>query len=901
MSKQVFSTDFYGKNLTVEVGELAKQANGSVLVRYDDTVILSTAVAGKEPKSVDFFPLTVTYEEKLYSVGKIPGGFLKREGRPSEHGTLTARMIDRPIRPLFADGFRNEVQVVNTVLSVDQQASPEMAAMLGASLALCVSDIPFNGPIAGANVGLIDGEFTINAGPEEMERSLINLEVAGTKDAINMVEADAKEVDEDTMLNALMFGHEAIKELIAFEEKVVEACGKEKIEIPLFELDEALVQEITDLCNDEMVAAVSIPGKLERYAAIDEIMDRVTAQYDEKEYADEETKESVMKQVGIILHDLEKNEVRRLITEEKIRPDGRKIDEVRPLNAQVDLLPRVHGSALFTRGETQVLSVCTLGAMGEVQKIDGLGLEDQKRFMHHYNFPPYSVGETGRMGAPGRREIGHGALGERALAQVIPSEKDFPYTIRVVSEVLESNGSSSQASICASSMALMAAGVPISNPVSGVAMGLVKKGDDYTILTDIQGMEDHLGDMDFKVAGTKNGICALQMDIKIDGITKEILQEALAQAKVGRAQIMDCMLGAIPAPRDHLSKYAPKMHVMHIDPEQIRDVIGRGGETINEIIEKSNDVKIDIDQDGTVVIYHSDQEAIDTAVSLIERIVKKAEVGEIYDGTIARVNDNYAFVTLFEGTDGFLHISDWSYERTSKMQDVCKVGDVIKVKVTKVDDKGKVNVSRKALLPKPFKKEEKTETKKKKLKKMKNKIILASSSPRRKELFDKYGIDYTVDFVETEEVLDESLTLFKRLENIALQKAKPLQIKYPNNIIVSADTMVTFQDEMLGKPKDREDAKRMLNMLSNNKQVVITAVCVIRDQQITTFTDATTVTFKELSNQEIEDYLDTNEWQGKAGAYAIQGVASKFVEKIDGDLENVIGMPMYKVIKYLEA
>ena len=709
MSKQVFSTDFYGKNLTVEVGELAKQANGSVLVRYDDTVILSTAVAGKEPKDVDFFPLTVTYEEKLYSVGKIPGGFLKREGRPSEHGTLTARMIDRPIRPLFADGFRNEVQVVNTVLSVDQQASPEMAAMLGASLALCVSDIPFNGPIAGVNVGLIDGEFTINAGPEEMERSLINLEVAGTKDAINMVEADAKEVDEDTMLNALMFGHEAIKELIAFEEKVVEACGKEKIEIPLFELDEALVQEITDLCNDEMVAAVSIPGKLERYAAIDEIMDRVTAQYDEKEYADEETKESVMKQVGIILHDLEKNEVRRLITEEKIRPDGRKIDEVRPLNAQVDLLPRVHGSALFTRGETQVLSVCTLGAMGEVQKIDGLGLEDQKRFMHHYNFPPYSVGETGRMGAPGRREIGHGALGERALAQVIPSEKDFPYTIRVVSEVLESNGSSSQASICASSMALMAAGVPISNPVSGVAMGLVKKGDDYTILTDIQGMEDHLGDMDFKVAGTKNGICALQMDIKIDGITKEILQEALAQAKVGRAQIMDCMLGAIPAPRDHLSKYAPKMHVMHIDPEQIRDVIGRGGETINEIIEKSNDVKIDIDQDGTVVIYHSDQEAIDTAVSLIERIVKKAEVGEIYDGTIARVNDNYAFVTLFEGTDGFLHISDWSYERTSKMQDVCKVGDVIKVKVTKVDDKGKVNVSRKALLPKPVKKEEKNE------------------------------------------------------------------------------------------------------------------------------------------------------------------------------------------------
>ena len=436
-------------------------------------------------------------------------------------------------------------------------------------------------------------------------------------------------------------------------------------------------------------------------------MDRVTKQYDEKEYADEDTKASVMKQVGIILHDLEKNEVRRLITEEKVRPDGRKVDEVRPLNAQVDLLPRVHGSALFTRGETQVLSVCTLGAMGEVQKIDGLGLEDQKRFMHHYNFPPYCVGETGRMGAPGRREIGHGALGERALAQVIPDEKSFPYTIRVVSEVLESNGSSSQASICASSMALMAAGVPISNPVSGVAMGLVKKGDDYTILTDIQGMEDHLGDMDFKVAGTKNGICALQMDIKIDGITKEILKEALAQAKVGRAQIMDCMLGAIAEPRKQLSKYAPKVYTMQIHPDQIRDVIGRGGETINEIIEKAHDVKIDIEQDGTVVIYHSDQEAIDIAVDLITKIVKRAEVGEVYDGKIVRVEDNYAFVNLFEGTDGFLHISDWAHERTSSMKDVVKLGDVVKVKVTKVDDKGKINVSRKALMPKPIKKEEK--------------------------------------------------------------------------------------------------------------------------------------------------------------------------------------------------
>ncbi|MCD7892717.1 MAG: polyribonucleotide nucleotidyltransferase [Erysipelotrichaceae bacterium] len=705
MSKQVFNLDFYGKKFTIETGELAKQANGSVLVRYDDTVILSTVCAGKEPKDVDFFPLTVTYEEKLYSVGKIPGGFLKREGRPSEHGTLTARMIDRPIRPLFADGFRNEVQVVNTVLSVDQSASPEMAAMLGASLALCISDIPFNGPIAGVNVGLIDGEFTINAGPELMEKSLINLEVAGTKEAINMVEADAKEVDEDTMLDALMFGHEAIKKLIAFEEEIVAVCGKEKIEIPLFELDQNIVDEVTDLAKERMVKAVSIPGKLERYGAIDDLNEEIVNIFENREYADLDEHDATIKQVKMVMHDLEKDEVRRLITEDKIRPDGRKIDEVRPLDSQVDILPRVHGSALFTRGETQVLSVCTLGALGEHQKIDGLGLEDQKRFMHHYNFPPYSVGETGRMGSPGRREIGHGALGERALAQVIPSEDEFPYTIRLVSEVLESNGSSSQASICASSMALMSAGVPISNPVSGVAMGLVKKGDDYTILTDIQGMEDHLGDMDFKVAGTKNGICALQMDIKIDGITKEILQEALAQAKVGRAQIMENMLSAISEPRKELSPYAPKVYMMHIEPDQIKDVIGSGGKTINEIIEKSNDVKIDIDQDGRVTIYHYDQDAINTAAKMIENICRKAQVGEIYDGKVVRVEDKYAFVELFEGTNGFLHVGDVAHERINKVSDVLKLGDIVKVKVTKITDKG-VNVSRKALLPRPIRQKE---------------------------------------------------------------------------------------------------------------------------------------------------------------------------------------------------
>ncbi|MBO6047536.1 MAG: polyribonucleotide nucleotidyltransferase [Erysipelotrichaceae bacterium] len=702
-NKRIFKMDFYGKTLQVEVGELAKQANGACLVRYDDTVVLSTACAGKEPKDVDFFPLTVTYEEKLYSVGKIPGGFLKREGRPSEHGTLTARMIDRPIRPLFADGFRNEVQVVNTVLSVDQEATPEMSAMLGASIALCISDIPFNGPIAGVHVGLVDGEFVVNPGPEAMEKSLINLEVAGTKDAINMVEADAKEVDEETMLSALMFGHEKIKELIAFEETIVEEVGKEKINIPLFELDADIVAEVEDIAKERMIAAVSIPGKLERYAAIDDLCAEVVEMFEDRDYEDQKAHDSTIKQVKIVLGDLERDEVRRLITEDKVRPDGRQLDEIRPLDAQVDLLPRVHGSALFTRGETQVLSACTLGALGEVQKIDGLGLEDQKRFMHHYNFPPYCVGETGRMGAPGRREIGHGALGERALRQVIPSEEEFPYAIRVVAEVLESNGSSSQASICASTMALMAAGVPISNPVAGVAMGLVKKGDDYTILTDIQGMEDHLGDMDFKVAGTKNGICALQMDIKIDGITKEILEEALAQAKGARAQIMDVMMSAIPEPRKELSPYAPKVYSMMIDPEQIRDVIGTGGKTINEIIAACDDVKIDIEQDGRVTIYHYDQEAINKAAQMIEAITKKAEVGEVYDGVAVRVEDKYAFIELFSGTNGFLHVKDVAWDRTEKVSDVIKLGDTVKVKVTQITDKG-VNVSRKALLPRPVKK-----------------------------------------------------------------------------------------------------------------------------------------------------------------------------------------------------
>ena len=696
MSKQVFSTDFYGKNLTVEVGELAKQANGSVLVRYDDTVILSTAVAGKEPKMVDFFPLTVTYEEKLYSVGKIPGGFLKREGRPSEHGTLTARMIDRPIRPLFADGFRNEVQVVNTVLSVDQQASPEMAAMLGASLALCVSDIPFNGPIAGVNVGLIDGQFTINAGPEAMERSLINLEVAGTKDAINMVEADAKEVDEETMLNALLFGHEAIKELIAFEEQVVEACGKEKIEIPLFELDENLVKEISDNCNDEMVAAVSIPGKLERYAAIDEIMARVTKEYEDKEYEDEETKAAVLKQVGIILHDLEKNEVRRLITEEKVRPDGRKIDEIRPLNAQVDLLPRVHGSALFTRGETQVLSVTTLGALGDNQIIDDLTEVEEKRFMHHYNFPPYSVGETGRMGTPGRREIGHGALGERALLQVLPSEEEFPYAIRTVAEVLESNGSSSQASICAGTMSLMAAGVPIKAPVAGIAMGLVKEDDRVAILTDIMGDEDHLGDMDFKVAGTRDGVTALQMDIKTDGITREIMQNALTDAHAARIHLLNVMQKAIPEPRTEISPYAPRLVTIKVPANKVKEVIGKGGFNVRSIQTDTN-CQIDIEDDGTVKILASSQLSADAAIKRINDLLVEVEVGHDYDGKVVRITDFGAFVNILPGRDGLVHISQITQERVENVADYLQVGDTVRVRVLDIDNTGRIRLSIKAI------------------------------------------------------------------------------------------------------------------------------------------------------------------------------------------------------------
>ncbi|WP_304645619.1 polyribonucleotide nucleotidyltransferase, partial [uncultured Dubosiella sp.] len=692
----------------------AKQADGAVVIRYGDTVTLSTACASNTPKEgIDFFPLTVSFEEKLYSVGKIPGGFLRREGRPSEHATLSARMIDRPIRPLFAEGFRNEVQVVNTILSVDQDAPAEMAAMLGASLALCISDIPFNGPIAGVKVGRVDGEFIVNPSAEQAEKSDIDLTVAGTAKALNMVEAGAKEVSEEDMLAALMFGQQKVKELCEFQETIIAAVGKPKREIPLYHVDEAVEKEVRDGFEAAIREAVSIKEKLERYGKIDELTEQAVASFEEREYPSEKEKALTLKQVGQICHNIEADEVRRLIVEDKIRPDGRAIDEIRPLDSQVDLLPRVHGSAMFTRGETQVLSTTTLGALNENQIIDDLTEVEAKRFMHHYNFPPYSVGETGRMGSPGRREIGHGALGERALLQVLPSVDEFPYTIRTVADVLESNGSSSQASICAGTMSLMAAGVPIKAPVAGIAMGLImdEETGQYTVLTDIQGMEDHFGDMDFKVAGTAKGITALQMDIKVSGITKEIFEEALAQAHKARLEILDNMAQAIAAPRAELSPYAPKIAIMHIDPDKISIVIGPGGKMINQIIAESDNVKIDIDDDGQVVIYHTDQAAIDHAKEMIKEIVREAKVGDVYAAKVVRLEKFGAFVNLFGHTDGLLHVSKISHNRVEKVEDVLKIGDIIDVKVTEIDNKGRINVSAKALLPRPKKHDDKQKAK----------------------------------------------------------------------------------------------------------------------------------------------------------------------------------------------
>ncbi|MEX2804987.1 polyribonucleotide nucleotidyltransferase [Streptococcus sp. H31] len=699
MTKQVFQTTFAGRPLIVEIGQLAKQANGAALIRYGESTVLTAATMSKKMSAGDFFPLQVNYEEKMYAAGKFPGGFNKREGRPSTDATLTARLIDRPIRPLFAEGFRNEVQVINTVLSYDADASAPMTAMLGSSLALSVSDIPFEGPIAGVQVAYIDGDFIINPTAQQKEQSLLDLTVAGTKDAINMVESGAKELSEEIMLEALLKGHEAIKELIAFQENIIAQVGKPKAEVELLQVDSSLQEEITAAYSLELQKAVQIEEKQAREAATEKLKEEVKAVYEER-FADAEDLDTIMRDVAEILEQMEHAEVRRLITEDKIRPDGRRIDEIRPLDAEIDFLPQVHGSGLFTRGQTQALSVLTLAPMGETQIVDGLDPEYKKRFIHHYNFPQYSVGETGRYGAPGRREIGHGALGERALAQVLPSFEDFPYAIRLVAEVLESNGSSSQASICAGTLALMAGGVPIKAPVAGIAMGLISDGTRYTILTDIQGLEDHFGDMDFKVAGTRQGITALQMDIKIAGITPQILEEALAQAKKARFEILDLIEATIPQPRPELAPTAPKIDTMTIDVDKIKIVIGRGGETIDKIIEETG-VKIDIDEEGHVAIYSSDQSAIERAKEIIAGLVREAKVDEVYHGKVVRIEKFGAFVNLFEKTDALVHISELAWRRVNKVEDVLSLGDEVDVKVIKIDDKGRVDASMKALLPRP--------------------------------------------------------------------------------------------------------------------------------------------------------------------------------------------------------
>lgn len=704
--KRTFEKEFYGKKIVVEIGELAKQANSACLVKYGDTVVLTAVVNGKEPTTGDFFPLMVLYQEKLYSVGKIPGGFIKREGRPTEAATLAARLIDRPIRPLFKEGFKNEVQIINTVLSVDTAYSPELTALFGSSLALTISDLPFEGPVAGVVVGRINGKFVINPTPEEQEQSDIYLTVAGTKDAINMVESSAKQVSEEDMLEALMFGHEAVKELILFEEEIEKEVGKEKKDYPLIKIDPEINSRVRDIITVRMVNAIKIEEKLARQEKIDELKEETRNTFKELyNNLSEKELEEVIKQVNEVLEHIEYEEIRRLITDDKIRPDGRKTTEIRPLNSQVDILPRTHGSALFTRGQTQVLSVTTLGSINEYQILDGLSDEECKRFMHHYNFPQFAVGETGRYGTPGRREIGHGALGEKALAQVIPSEEEFPYTIRVVSEVLESNGSSSQASICAGCMSLMAAGVPIKDMVAGIAMGLItNENGNYTILTDIQGAEDHYGDMDFKVAGTKNGICALQMDIKIKGITKEILKEALEQAKVARLEVLENMQTAITEPRKELSKYAPKIKQMKIREDQIKAVIGRGGEVITKIIQDAsnvvsvndkNAVKIDIDDEGRILLYHQDIEVLNKAMKMIEDITREVEEGKIYTAKVVKIIEAGCFVEVWSGCEGFVHISKLAKDRVNKVEDVVKEGDEIVVKYIGTDNKGRLNFSRK--------------------------------------------------------------------------------------------------------------------------------------------------------------------------------------------------------------
>lgn len=709
--KKVFEKEFYGRKIIVEHGELAKQATSSVLVRYGDTVVLTAVVLNDEVNLLsDFFPLTVNYQEKLYSVGKIPGGFIKREGRPSDNATLAARMIDRPIRPLFPDDFKNEVQIVNTILSVDQDCSPELASLFGSSLALSISKIPFEGPVSGVKIGYINGEYIINPTPLEIDDSLVDLTVAGTTDAINMVESSAREVSEDIMLNALLKGHEAIIELNRFQNEIVEEIGASKVEYERLIIDDKLRDEVVSLCSERLDQALRIKEKLEMHATVDSIKNEIIENYKDNNGAlDPLDLSLLLAKVTKIMDNEEYRLFRNIVVCEHIRADGRRMDEIRPITTDIDLLPRTHGSALFTRGQTQALSVTTLGALGEHQILDGLEFEDQKRFMLHYNFPKFCVGEAGRYGAPGRREIGHGALGEKALLQVIPSEEEFPYTIRVVSEILESNGSSSQASICAGCMSLMAAGVPIKAPVAGIAMGLITSGDDYTILTDIQGMEDHLGDMDFKVAGTRNGICALQMDIKIKGINSKILKEALEQAKDARMRILDIIENTISEPRSEVSKYAPKTETFMINPTKIKDVIGKGGDMITHIICEAsnvtdvnniNAVKVDLEDDGRVIIYHTDKEVISKTRKMIEDVVREVEEGKIYDAKVVKIEDFGCFVEIWPGCEGLVHISQLDKKRIDKVTDIVKLGDTIKVMSSGTDKKGRLNFSRKDALAK---------------------------------------------------------------------------------------------------------------------------------------------------------------------------------------------------------
>ena len=703
-----FEFNWGGRPLVVEIGEVAKQANGSCMVNYGGSTVITAAVSNNQASNQDFFPLMVLYQEKQYAAGKIPGGFLKREGRPSDNETLTSRLIDRPIRPLFADGYRNEVQIINTVVSFDKDCSPQMTAMFGSSLSLMISDIPFEGPIAGVNVGYINGEYILNPTPEQLEVSLIDLTVAGTKEAINMVESGAKEVSESDMYGALVFGHKAIIELCEFQETIVKEIHKEKMVVSLFHQDPEIDQLCRDYAEEAMVKAIRIEDKLERYQAIDKVTEDTLAYFDEKtnfvkevagiKVLDTDAKKEYMSQVNHSLETMMHDEVRRLISVDKIRPDGRKTDEIRALSSRIDVLPRTHGSALFTRGQTQSLGVVTLGGLNEAQMMDGLDGREDRRFMLHYNFPQYSVGETGRYGNPGRREIGHGTLARRALSYVLPTPEEFPYAIRCVSEILESNGSSSQASICSNSLALMAAGVPLKAPVAGIAMGLIMTGSDYTILTDIQGMEDHLGDMDFKVAGTTKGITALQMDIKIKGITYEILKESLDQAKSGRLEILRHMDTTISEPRKSLSKYAPKVLYTEIPVAKIKDVIGAGGKVINKIIEDNDNVKIDIEQTGKVYVMHMDIKYATKALEEIKLLTKEAVPGEIYEGTVTRVEAYGCFVKLWEGTEGLCHISRLDTSRVEKVEDLVKVGDTILVKVLEINDRGQIDLSRKHVL-----------------------------------------------------------------------------------------------------------------------------------------------------------------------------------------------------------